>query len=275
MLLAIDIGNTNVVLGGYQGDKLKAQWRVASDIHKTSDEYAMLVSSLAAHQGLRMPDFSAAIIASVVPPLTTTFSEMVRRYLGFEPLVVGPGIRTGIRVLYEDPRGVGADRIVNALAAFRLYGGPAVVIDLGTATTFDAISKDGAYLGGAIAPGIHLAADALFQHTAKLPRVELLTPRTAIGRNTPAAMQSGLIFGYVGLVEGLVARFRRELGGNARVIGTGGLAPLIAKETSVIEVVHLDLTLYGLRLLYELNRGEVPMEASHIQGPAPVPPRPS
>lgn len=256
MLLAIDIGNTNIVLGVYRGEELLARWRIGSDIRKMPDEYAMLLISLVGQEGLSLVDLKAAIVASVVPPLTTTFEEMVQRYLGFAPLVVGPGIRTGIRILYEDPRGVGADRIVNVLAAYRLYGGPAVIIDLGTATTFDAISKDGGYLGGAISPGIGLAAEALFQHTAKLPRVELVTPRTAIGRNTPAAMQSGLIFGYVGLVEGLVSRFRRELGGSARVIATGGLAPLIARETSVIEVVNPDLTLYGLRLVYELNRGD-------------------
>ncbi len=272
MLLAIDIGNTNIVIGVYRGEELLAQWRVASDIQKMPDEYAMLLISLAGRFGVSLTDLCAAVVASVVPPLTTTFEEMIERYLGFSPLVVGPGVRTGIRILSEDPRGVGADRIANALAAYRLYGGPAIVIDLGTATTFDAISKDGAYLGGAISPGIHLAAEALFRATAKLPRVELQTPKTAVGRNTPAAMQSGLIFGYVGMVEGLVARFQQELGGTARVIATGGLAPLIAKETSVIEVVNPGLTLHGLRLLYELNRGgpeEAATKARSISSPVP------
>jgi type III pantothenate kinase len=255
MLLAVDIGNTNVVLGVYRGATLLQQWRVASDTRRMPDEYAMILRDLLTHHGFALSDIDGAIVGSVVPPLTTVFDEMCRRYFGIAPLIVGPGIRTGVRISYDDPRGVGADRIVNSLAAFRLYGGPAVIIDFGTATTFDAISATGDYLGGAIAPGIGLAAEALFQHTAKLPRVELVTPRTAIGKNTPSAMQSGLILGYVGLVEGLVARFTRELGGKGRVIATGGLAPLVAKETACIEVVNSGLTLDGLRMLYELNTG--------------------
>jgi type III pantothenate kinase len=262
MLLAIDVGNTNAVLGIYRGDDFLFQWRVASETNRMPDEYAMILRDLLMYNGLSLGDISGCIISSVVPPLTTVFSEMVERYLGFPPLIVGPGIRTGVRILYEDPRGVGADRIVNAVASYRLYGGPAVVIDFGTATTFDAISGEGDYLGGAIAPGIGLAAEALFQHTAKLPRVELVTPKTAVGKNTPSAMQAGLIFGYVGLVEGLVARFKKELGNNARVIATGGLAPLVAKETSCIEIVDPRLTLYGLKLLYELNAGDSPGEST-------------
>lgn len=256
MLLAIDIGNTNVVIGIYRGDDLLHQWRVASDTNRMPDEYAMILRDLLAHHRLSLANITGCIIGSVVPPLTTVFSEMVESYLGLSPMIVGPGIRTGVRILYEDPRGVGADRILNALAAHRLYGGPAVVIDFGTATTFDAISSDGDYLGGAIAPGIGLAAEALFQHTAKLPRVELVTPKSAIGKNTPSAMQSGLIFGYVGLVEGLVNRFRRELGENTKVIATGGLAPLVAKETASIQIVDPKLTLYGLKLLFALNSGD-------------------
>ena len=254
MLLAIDIGNTNVVIGVYRGDDLRAQWRVSTDSRKMADEYAMLLGSLFTHAGLRLDHVRAVVISSVVPPLISTFEELSERYLRLSPLIVGPGIRTGVRILYENPKEVGADRIVNALAAYRMYGGPAVVLDFGTATTFDALNKEGDYLGGAIAPGIGIATEALFEHAAKLPRIELVRPRQAIGRNTVASMQSGIIFGYVGLVEGLIARFKQELG-PARVIATGGLAEVIAKETPLIEVVDQRLTLYGLRLLYELNRG--------------------
>ncbi|MCL4394944.1 MAG: type III pantothenate kinase [Chloroflexi bacterium] len=254
MLLAIDIGNTNVVLGVYRGEDLLADWRVATDTRRMSDEYAMLLRSLFTYSGLQLDIIRAVIISSVVPPLISTFEELSERYLNLTPLVVGPGIRTGVRILYENPKEVGADRIVNALAAFHAYGGPAIVLDLGTATTFDALNKDGDYLGGAIAPGIGIATEALFQHAAKLPRIELVRPRHAIGRNTIASMQSGIIFGYVGLGEGLILRFKQELG-NAHVIATGGLAEVIAKETPLIEVVDQRLTLNGLRLLYELNKG--------------------
>lgn len=254
MLLAIDIGNTNVVVGVYHGEELRAQWRVATDSRRMADEYAMLLDNLFGHAGLRLEHVRAAVIASVVPPLISTFEELSERYLKLTPLIVGPGIRTGVRILYENPKEVGADRIVNALAAYRMYGGPAIVLDLGTATTFDALNRDGDYLGGAIAPGIGISTEALFEHAAKLPRIELVRPRQAIGRNTITSMQSGIIFGYVGLVEGLIQRFKQELG-PARVIATGGLAEVIAKETPLIEVVDQRLTLYGLRLVYELNRG--------------------
>jgi type III pantothenate kinase len=254
MLLVIDIGNTNTVLGVYRGEELLADWRVATDTHRMPDEYAMLLASLFSHAGLRFDRIRAVIISSVVPPLISTFEELSERYLKRTPLVVGPGIRTGVRILYENPKEVGADRIVNALAAYHLYGGPAIVVDFGTATTFDVLNKDGDYLGGAIAPGIGIATEALFEHAAKLPRIELVRPRHAIGRNTIASMQSGIIFGYVGLVEGIIMRIKQELG-EARVVATGGLAEVIAKETPLIEVVDQRITLYGLRLLYELNRG--------------------
>jgi len=253
MLLAIDIGNTTVALGVFEGEKLKATWRLSTDVHKLADEYAALLLNLLTLESLSFSDVDEAIISSSVPPMVTTFEELCRRYCKITPLVVGAGIKTGVRISLDNPREVGADRVVNAAAAHRLYGGPLIVIDLGTATTLDVVSAEGDYLGGAIAPGIGISADALFERAAKLPRVELTHPKRAIGRNTVAAMQSGIIFGYVGLIEGIVVRMRKELGGKVRVIATGGLAGIIAKETDVIEVLDPDLTLVGLRLIHELN----------------------
>ena len=253
-LLAIDIGNTNIVLGLYEGKRLAAQWRIATDHARMPDEYAMLLFDLFARSGQDPDSVQGIVLASVVPPLTGTFVEVSERYFGQRPLVVDAGVRTGVRIRYDSPRDVGADRVVNAVAAFRIYGGPACVVDFGTATTFDAISAEGDYLGGAIAPGLRMAAEALFARTAKLPRIDIARPPRAIGTNTVHAMQSGLLFGYVGLVEGMVARFREELGPDMRVIATGGLAPLIAAETAVIEVVDQELTLKGLRMIWEMNR---------------------
>jgi len=209
---------------------------------------------LFAHARHRPEQVSGIAMASVVPPLTRTFEALCRDYFGQEPLVVDVGVKTGVRIRYDNPREVGADRVVNAAAAYRLYGGPACVVDFGTATTFDAISREGDYLGGAIAPGIVISAEALFRYAAKLPRVDLVRPPRVIGTNTVHSMQSGLIFGYVGLVEGMVARFRRELGEDMRVIATGGLAETIARETKVIQVVNPWLTLEGLRMIYEMNQ---------------------
>lgn len=254
MLLAIDIGNTNITLGAFEGDRLVATWRLATDVHRTPDEYAVLLIHLMNLEGLDPHGFNEASMCSGVPPLITTFSELCRRHFGIRPLVVGPGIKTGVRVLYDDPRQVGADRVTDALAAYRLYGGPIIVVDFGTATVFDAVSKDGDYLGGAIAPGIVISAEALFEKASMLYRIELVKPRSAIGKNTVASMQSGFIFGYVGLIEGLVARFQQEMGGGAKVVATGGLADIIVKETSVIDLVNPDLTLEGLRMIYEMNR---------------------
>ncbi|MBI2847271.1 MAG: type III pantothenate kinase [Chloroflexi bacterium] len=254
MLLAIDIGNTNVTVGVFKGERLLATWRAASDVHKMPDEYAILLLSLLNRQELDASDIKDGALCSVVPPLTSVFEELFQRYFDINPLVVEAGIRTGLRILSENPREVGADRVVDAVAAFRLYGGPAIVVDFGTATVFDAISKEGDYLGGAIAPGIRIAAEALFERASKLPRIELIKPKSAIGKNTVTSMQSGIVFGYVGLIEGIVARFQSELGEKARVVATGGLASIIAKETRVIDVVDLDLTLVGLRLIHELNK---------------------
>ena len=254
MLLVIDIGNTSIAFGIFEGQTLRATLHVATDIHRMADEYAVLIIGLLFQQNLRMSDINDAIISSVVPPLTTIFENLCHRYLGVSPLIVGPGVKTGVRICIDNPREVGADRIVNAAAAHHLYGGPVIVIDFGTATTADAVSKEGDYLGGAIAPGIEVAADALFERAAKLPRVELVPPENAIGKNTVSAMQSGIIFGYVGLIEGIIARIRQELGVNATVVATGGLAKIIARETPMIDEVNLNLNIEGLRLIHEMNR---------------------
>ncbi len=254
MLLTVDIGNTNITLGIYQNRQPGPRWRLATDHRRMPDEYGLQFIGLLNHAGITPQDLTGVCVASVVPPLTGRVVEASQRYLGLDPLVVQAGVRTGVRIRYEDPRAVGADRIVDAAAVQHLYGGPACVVDFGTATTFDAISKEGDYLGGAIAPGIGIASEALFMRAAKLPRVELKRPPNAIGRNTVHAMQSGLLFGYVGLVEGLVARFRRELGPEMKVIATGGLAEIIAQETSVIDIINPWLTLDGLALIWEMNQ---------------------
>lgn len=254
MLLTVDIGNTNVTFGLYQGSELGARWRIRTIHDKMPDEYGILMTQLFRHRGHTPDDITGVAIASVVPPLTQAFIDVSRTYLEQDPFVVDAGVRTGVLIRYDDPRQVGADRVVDAAAVQALYGLPACVVDFGTGTTFDAISAEGHYLGGAIAPGIGIAAQALFERTAKLPRVELVRPPSPIGRNTPQAMQSGLLFGYVGLVEGMVARFKEELGWKTCVVATGGLAEIIAAETDVIDVVDPWLTLHGLRIVYALNR---------------------
>ena len=254
-LFCVDIGNTNVVMGLYAGPDLVAHWRVATDGHRMADEYGMLVLDLLERSGQPPAAVEGIIIASVVPPVTSLFEKLSERYLGHKPLVVDAQVHTGVRILLDNPKEVGTDRVVNAVAAYRRYGGPACVVDLGTATTFDLLSEAGDYLGGAIAPGLGIAAEALTQRTAKLPRIDLVRPPSVIGRNTIQAMQSGLLFGYVGLVEGLVARFRAELGPELKVIATGGLAPLLAAETGVFHAIDPWLTLEGLRLVWEMNQG--------------------
>jgi len=254
MLLTIDIGNTNTTMGLYDGETLGSRWRLATNHDRMPDEYGLQFRGWLAHEGHQVGDISGICLASVVPPLTSKFVEACTKYLDQDPLVVDAGIKTGVRILYQDPKAVGADRIADAAAVKVLCGGPACVVDFGTATTFDGISPDGDYLGGAIAPGIGIAAEALFMRTAKLPRVDLQRPPNAIGRNTVHAMQSGLLFGYVALVEGMVVRFREELGEGMRVIATGGLARIIAAETNSIEIVAPWLTLDGLRLIWDLNR---------------------
>lgn len=254
MLLAIDIGNTNITLGLYIGDSLGPRWRMATDHQRMPDEYGIALLGMLAHSGHRAEQVSAVVMASVVPPLTSTFVQASRVYLKQEPLVVDATLKTGVRVHYDDPSQVGADRIVDAAAVQKLYGGPACVVDFGTATTFDAITAEGDYLGGAIAPGIGISAEALFQRAAKLPKVDLQRPPSPIGRNTVHSIQSGLLFGYVGLVEGMVARFRQELGPEMKVIATGGLAETIARETDVIQITAPWLTLDGLKIIWETNK---------------------
>jgi len=253
MLLAIDVGNTNVTVGVFEGEKLKASWRLAPDVNRLADEYGVLMMNLLAHEGIGGEQIDAAVMVSVVPDLEPVFESVCRRYFSVRPLMVSAGVRTGLRILYDSPREVGADRVADAVAAIRLYGPPLIVVDLGTGTVFDAISGAGDYVGGAIAPGLGIAAEALFQRAAKLYRVELARPKSAIGRNTVAAVQSGVIFGYVGLVEGIVRRFKEELGEEAKVVATGGWAELMAQETDVIDVVDPNLTLMGLRFIYEMN----------------------
>ena len=252
MLLALDIGNTNITLGVFDGERLAATWRLSTDHAKMPDEYSVTLTQLLQLRGMTVGDVDAVALCSVVPPLTPAFVELCRRFLGVEPLVVGAGTRTGIRILYDNPRDVGADRIVDAAAAMKLYGGPVIVVDMGTATVFDAVTADGDYLGGAIVTGMTIAHDALFSNTSQLRRVELVSPETAIGRNTIHAIQSGIVLGYADLVRGMVARFDRELGGGAKVVATGGMAHIIEKEAGVFDDVNPDLTLTGLRLIHEL-----------------------
>jgi type III pantothenate kinase len=255
MLLAVDIGNTSTTLGVFDGEKLQATWHMATGVHRMSDEYAALLLNLLRQQGLDTTDIKAVALCSVVPPLISTFEELFKRYFNIEPLVVGAGIKTGVSIRMDNPREVGADRIADAAAAHHLYGGPIIVIDRGSATTFGIISKECDYIGGIIATGIATAAEALFTRTAQLPRVELTHPKHVIGTNTVAAIQSGIIYGYASLVEGMLARIQKELGVKAKVVATGGYAGLIARETKVIDVVNPDLTLIGLRLICEMNKG--------------------
>ena len=255
MLLTVDIGNTTIQAGVFQGAELGPTWRLKTDHLRLADEYGILLLSLLRNRGIDSYAIAGVAMACVVPPLTPVFQDVSRRFFGADPIVVGSGIKTGLRIVFDNPREVGADRVADAVAALRLHGPPPlVVVDFGTATVFDAIDAAGDYVGGAIAPGIAIAAEALFERTSLLQRVDLERPNGAIGRSTAAAMQSGILFGYVGLVEGLVARFRDQLGGG-RVIGTGGWAERIAKETTVVDRVEPDLTLHGLRLLYDLNAG--------------------
>ena len=253
MLLCIDIGNTNITLGLYTGVRPGPHWRLATTHERMPDEFGVQLLGLLGHKKITPEKVDCAVIASVVPQLTERWIQVCQTYLGCTPLVIDADTNTGVKILIDNPQSVGADRIVDVAAAHKLYGGPACIVDFGTATTFDAVSDEGGYLGGAIAPGIGIAADALAQRTAKLPRVEIAAPPNPIGRNTVHAMQSGLLFGYIGLVEGMVARFRVELGPKMKVIATGGLSELIAKHTEVLEIIAPWLTLDGLRLIYEMN----------------------
>jgi type III pantothenate kinase len=254
MLLTIDVGNTNLTLGLYEGDRLGRHWRLATDHARMPDEYGLQFLGLLANAGCSSESISGISLASVVPALTMRVVQACNEYLEQDPLIVDTGVRTGIKIRYEDPKSVGADRVCDAVAVKHIYGGPACVIDFGTATTFNALTREGEYLGGAITAGINLAAEALSTHAAKLPNIDLQRPPSVIGRNTVHAMQSGLLFGYVSMVEGMVARFRNELGNDMKVIATGGLVEAVAKETDVIQHIAPWLTLDGLRIIWELNQ---------------------
>ncbi|OQB47156.1 MAG: Type III pantothenate kinase [Firmicutes bacterium ADurb.Bin153] len=255
MLLAVDIGNTNIVVGLFDKDKLVTSFRIASERDRTADEYGILMAHFLEIRKLSKEEIDGAIISSVVPPLNEAIERAVVQYCGVEdPLQVGPGVKTGLAIKIENPKEVGADRVCDAVAVTEIYGAPAIVVDFGTATTFSAVDSEGSFIGGAIAPGVMTASDALFSKASKLPRVDIAKPKTVIGKSTVTAMQSGIFFGALGMVEEIVGRMKAEIGGNkTKVIATGGLAPLIASQTDTIDTVDPDITLKGLRIIYERN----------------------
>lgn len=256
MLIVIDVGNTNIVIGAYEGDELVKNWRLSTQYNRSADETGMFLLQLLEYHGLCAGDITDVIISSVVPQVMFSLERAVRRYLKCDPVVIGPGIRTGINIKYDNPKEVGADRIVNAAAVHALYGGPAIIIDFGTATTFCALTENADYLGGIICPGIKISLDALIEKTAKLPKIELERPAHVIGKNTVSSMQSGMIYGYAGMIDNIVRLMKREMGGDdIKVIATGGTASLINEATDVIDVLDAHLTLKGLKILFDKNRG--------------------
>ena len=257
LLLVIDVGNTNIVFGIYNGSELRYDWRIATDKDRTSDEYGLLFEQIFKYNGINISDIKDVVISSVVPPLMHTLPAMSRRYFKKEPIVIGPGIKTGINIKYDNPKEVGADRIVNAVAAYEKYGGPLIIVDFGTANTFCYINKEGDYLGGAITPGIRISSEALFMRTAKLPKVELLKPEKVIGRNTVNSIQSGLVYGYIGMVDFIIEKMMKEMNvehKDIKVVATGGFSTLIASESKYIKIIDKMLTLDGLRIIYERNK---------------------
>jgi len=258
LLLAVDVGNTRISIGVYSEDSLVHTWRVSTGRDKTEDEYGMVLLSLLEGSGVEVAEINGAVIACVVPPVTPVLEKTISKYLGLDPLVVGPGVKTGINIKYENPKEVGPDRIAHAVAAVKKYGPPLIIIDFGTATTFDAISAKGEYLGGVIAPGIQTALEALFEKAARLPRIELSRPRRAIGKTSAESMQSGMIYGFAGMVDGLVRRLSREMGSQPFVVATGDSADMVARETESIKAVEPFLALEGLRLIYEMNANPGP-----------------
>ncbi|WP_373270836.1 MULTISPECIES: type III pantothenate kinase [Bacillus] len=257
LIFVFDIGNTNMVLGVFAGDELKHHWRIETNRSKTEDEYGMLIKSLFEHEKLSFSEIDGIIISSVVPPIMFVLERMCQKYFNLKPLVVGPGIKTGLNIKYENPREVGADRIVNAVAAIHEYGSPLIIVDFGTATTYCYINERKQYMGGAIAPGISISTEALYSKAAKLPRIEIVRPDEIVGKNTVAAMQAGIFYGYVGQVEGIVKRMKLQSRQDPHVIATGGLANLIAKESEIINIIDPFLTLKGLQLIYKRNMGSL------------------
>lgn len=256
MLLVLDVGNTNIVAGVFKGEELLNSYRISTDVSRTSDEYSAIITQLLSLDKIDLNDIEDVIISSVVPEIMHSLENFVLKCTGKEALIVGPGIKTGINIKYENPAQVGADRIVNAVAGFEKYGGPLIIIDFGTATTFCFINEKGEYEGGIITPGVKISSEALFQRASKLHKVELIKPKNVIGKNTISSMQSGIVYGYIGLVDSLVDRIREEMKSpNAKAIATGGLASLIISETKNINIIDKNLTLDGLRIIYEKNKG--------------------
>lgn len=255
MILVFDVGNTNMVIGVYEGKELLTHWRVRTDNQRTCDEYGMMLRSFFDDKNIDIKKVNSVIISSVVPNLMMELTWMSQKYFSCKPLVVGPGIKTGLAIKYDNPKEVGADRVVNAVAAYHKYGGPLIIVDFGTATTFCAIDDQGNYLGGAISPGIIISTEALVARASKLPRVEMVKPKNIIGKNTVASMQSGIVYGFVGQVDGIINRMKKEFEGEVKVVSTGGLASIISSETDNIDLIDEFLTLDGLRIIYEINRG--------------------
>lgn len=253
MILVLDVGNSNVVVGVYQDKQLLNHWRIRTDRLRTADEYGIIIMGLFSHANIDPREVKGSIISSVVPPLVGELEFMIEKYFKNKAMLIGPGIKTGLAIKYENPREVGADRVVNAVAALEKYGGPLIIVDFGTATTFCVVSEHHEYLGGAIAPGIGISMEALFQRTAKLPRVELEKPKSVIGKNTVVSIQSGVLYGFVGQVDGIIKRIKEELPWDFKIIATGGIADLIGRESEYIQTVDPLLTLDGLRIIYEKN----------------------
>lgn len=254
LLLVMDVGNTNIVLGLYRKDELLHHWRLQTDRNATEDEYGMTLKNLLFHESIQLDDIGGVIISSVVPPLTFVLRKLTEKYLKQTPLVLGPGVKTGLNIKYDNPREVGADRIANAVAALEIYGAPVIIVDFGTATTICFVDEQGNYIGGAITPGVNISAEALYQRTAKLTRVEILKPESVVGRNTVEAVQAGIYYGYVGVVDGIVSRMKALLNKRPKVVATGGLAQLICGDAETIDEVNLLLTLEGLKIIYERNQ---------------------